>query len=112
MPKCSKCAKSPRKKKLTPKNENEVKINRMVREQKNNAEKVAASISTRRNYLSAQQITNYKNEVDRLTGEIHDKPHLTAHNLNAITHRRNLLKDMIKEQKLPIIGGRAEYFHM
>jgi hypothetical protein len=109
-PKCPKCAKPPRKKKPT--HDNEVKINRMVKEQKSNEEKVAASISTRRSYLSAQQIANYKNEVDRLTGEIHDKPHLTVHNLNAITRRRTLLQEAIKEQKLPIIGGRAEYFHM
>jgi hypothetical protein len=92
-----------------PTNEKETRLNAILAHYKHEAKRSIPNLYLRRNMLSVQHMNNYKNEVDRLTGELHDKPKLSALDRNNIKLRLDVLKATMDDNKIPMIGTKASY---
>jgi hypothetical protein len=103
---------NPPREKLQPKtnstNESEIRMQELVKHYQHEVKR-KPNIAIRRSYLSSEQINNYRNELDRLTGEMHNNPHLSALDRSRLVLRKTMLSSSIENNRLPLIGVKGEY---
>jgi hypothetical protein len=97
--------------KTAPTNESEIRLNELVKHYKHESKRTP-SIAVKRSYMSLQQKDNYRNELDRLTGELYHSPHLSVYDRERLHARKSLLKTLIEKERLPLIGSKVEYAYI
>jgi hypothetical protein len=99
-------------KKIIPTNESEIKYRTILNQYKQALKKQSPNVDFRRQALMTQYASNYRNEVNRLNGELNDRPLLSLMDRRKIISAKNAILANLEEIKYPIIGTNSRYNFM